>query len=92
MSKLKGFIKWTDIALSLKEMFDEVKGSLKDHEEEFKNLHNQNMLLLQQIDFQRQLIDDLKERVNRLENRQDIIINHPEFDKLLPKQLPRDSK
>ena len=86
MSKLKEFIRWTDIALSLKEMFDEIKGSLKDHEEEFRNLQKQNMLLLQQIDFQRQTIDDLKDRINRLEDRQEIIINRPEFEKSLPKQ------
>ncbi|MEW8333869.1 MAG: hypothetical protein AB2692_23265 [Candidatus Thiodiazotropha sp.] len=90
MSKIKEFIKWTDIALSLKEMFDEVKGALKDHEEEFRNLQNQNMLLLQQVKFQNQTIEELKARITCIEDRQEIIINNPSTVEENPKELPRD--
>ncbi len=90
MIKLKGFIKWTDIALSLKEIFDEIKGVLKDHEKEFKNLQSQNMLLLQQIDFQNKTIDEIKSRLNRLEDRQEVYIKNPAVEDSKRKELPRE--
>ncbi len=69
MSKLKEFIKWTDVALSLRELFDEVKETLKEHEEQFNELQQQNMLLLQQMQFQKEIIGDLKKRISVIESR-----------------------
>ena len=69
MRKLKEFIKWTDIALSLRELFDEVKETLKEHEKQFNELHQQNMLLLQQMQFQKEIIEDLRKRIAVIESR-----------------------
>ncbi len=88
MSKIKEFVKWTDIALSLREMFDEVKESLSDHESEFIQLQQQNMLLLQQMEFQSKTIEDLKERLRRLEDRRDLILEEKYNKPTTPKELP----
>ena len=65
--KIKGFIKWTDIALSLRELFSGVKSSLKGHDEKLLELQKQNISLLQQLGYQQQLIEKIQDRVRFIE-------------------------
>jgi len=69
MKKLKDFIKWTDFTLSLKENFDEITETFKEHRKTVENLQNQNLLLLQTIEHQNEFINDLRDRVTRLEDK-----------------------
>lgn len=66
---LKAFIKWSDIALSLRELFNEVRESFNKHDERLTELQKQNLLLLQRISYHDDLIQSLQNRVEFLEQK-----------------------
>ena len=67
--KIKELVKWTDIALSLRELFSEVKNSLKDHDSKLSELQQQNISLLQELTHQKDQLNIMQNRIEFLEQK-----------------------
>lgn len=67
MSKIRDFVKWADFFVDLKEAIGSIRSSLKSHDEELKELAQQNIRLVERIAYQNREIESLERRILTLE-------------------------